>query len=128
MIPLTPTKNGNKYILTCIETFTRYPEIIALPDRKAETVAKMFVKHVICRHGYPRIFVTDNGTNFVSTLMKAICKFLGINKIHSTAPSTIKWHNIYHRTLTNMLYHFIDRDQRTMLQGKPHSIWPTGET
>lgn len=110
--PLTPTKSGNKYILTCIDAFSRYPEIIAMPDQKAETVARMFVKPVICRHGCPAVLVTDNGANFVSALMKNVCKLLAIDKIHTTAYHSQSNGVIerYHRTLKDMLYHSIDRD------------------
>lgn len=111
---LTPSNNGNKYILTSIDAFTGYPEIIAGPNQKAEKIAKMFVKHIISRHGCPKILVTDNGSNFVSTLMKNICKFLSINKINTTAyqPQSNALIERFHRSLKDMLYHFIDKDQR----------------
>lgn len=112
--PLTATNHENKYILTCIDAFTRYPEIIALPNQKAETVARFFVKQVICRHGCPKILVTDNGTNFVSTLMKETCKLLNIDRVHTTAyhPQSNVIIERFHRSLKDMLYHLINRDQR----------------
>ena len=37
--PLTPSC-GYKYILTITDAFTRYTELVAIPDKKTTTVAK----------------------------------------------------------------------------------------
>jgi hypothetical protein len=66
--PLNRTDNNNKYILTCVDILTRYPECIPIQDIKAETVAKAFVENIICRFGTPRELLTDCGSQFVGKL------------------------------------------------------------
>ena len=39
---------------------------MAIPDHRAETIAKMFVGHVVCRQGAPRALLSDQGANFLS--------------------------------------------------------------
>lgn len=99
--PLPVTKRGNKYILTLQDAFTRYPEAVAIPDQKSETVARVFVADFIARHGVPKYLVTDRGTNFVSDLFKNVCELLGTNKIQTTAYHPMCNGRIerFHRTL-----------------------------
>ena len=73
--PLKRTHNGNQYILVMIDALTKWPEAMAIPNQTAETIAKMFVENIICRHGMPKALLTDRGTNFVSKLFKNICYF-----------------------------------------------------
>ena len=32
-------------------TWTKWPEAFAIQDKKAETVAKLFVEQIVCKHG-----------------------------------------------------------------------------
>jgi hypothetical protein len=41
---------GNKYILTITDAFTKYPEIFAIPNKEAETVADAEFTKWICRY------------------------------------------------------------------------------
>ena len=108
--PLNRTKNGNKYILTCIDYLTRYPECIPIPDIKADTVAKAFVEHIICRFGAPREILTDCGTQFLSKLFTEICAILGIRKLKTTPyhPSANGIIERFHKTIKTMISHYVD--------------------
>ena len=44
------------------------------PNMEAHTVANLFVYHSICRYGVPDFLHTDQGRNFMSSLMIEICK------------------------------------------------------
>lgn len=72
------------------DAYTRYLEAIALPDQKAEIIAKAFVTEIITRHEAPKQLLTDRGTNFVSQLFKSLCKLLGIKK-NCRQPRIIQW-------------------------------------
>lgn len=39
-----------------------------LPDQLAETVAKVFVVEIICRHGVPERIISDRGSPFMTNL------------------------------------------------------------
>ena len=76
---------GNKYGLVMQDDLTRYLTIAPMPNQESYTVAETFVENYICKFGAPLELVTDNGTNFVSTLMKDVCKILKIKKITTSA-------------------------------------------
>ncbi|ROT77966.1 hypothetical protein C7M84_003340 [Penaeus vannamei] len=56
----TPTENRNRYLLVMIDSFSRYTELAPIPDKSAQTVARAFLSHVICRHGAPEQLMCDN--------------------------------------------------------------------
>jgi len=107
--PLNRTKNNNKYLLTCVDYLTRYPECIPLPDIRAETVAKAFVENIICRFGTPQELLTDCGSQFVGKLFQEICQLLKIKKLKTTPyhPSGNGVIERMHKTLKTMISHFV---------------------
>jgi len=80
--PLPETYQGNRYILVMSEYATRYMIAIAMQNQKARTIAKAFILNVILRYGCPLEILTDQGTNFLSHLMKEICSLLNIKQMH----------------------------------------------
>jgi hypothetical protein len=83
--PLTKTKRGNRYILVLVDYLTKWPEAFALPDQAAESVAKIVVEEIICRHGAPSKILSDRGKNFMSNLVARVLKLLDVEKISTTA-------------------------------------------
>src|ERR1044072_5571685 len=83
--PLLATRNGNKYIVVVTEYLTKWPEARALPDAKATSVVSFFYEDVICRHGCPKVLLTDQGTHFVNELLDSLCTRLGVKHNLSTA-------------------------------------------
>ena len=59
-------------------------EAFAVPDQRADTIAKLFVEHVVCRHGMPEELLSDRGANFLSDLIKNVCDILGVKKINTS--------------------------------------------
>ena len=76
---------GNKYVLVFVDYFTKYIELVALPDIKAATVAEAFVKEVVCRHGAPAYLHSDRGTNYLSGIVKETCKLPQITKTQTSS-------------------------------------------
>ena len=72
--PLDITPNGNRYIITAIDYFTRWPEAKAVPNATAEVTAKFIYKDIICRHGIVDIIHTDQGTHFVNELITKLAE------------------------------------------------------
>ncbi|XP_047491352.1 uncharacterized protein LOC125040698 [Penaeus chinensis] len=51
-------------------------------ERSAETVARAFLSHVLCRHGAPEQLMCDNGTEFTNRVLNSLCKLLNIDLVH----------------------------------------------
>lgn len=71
---LPVTKSGNRYALVISDYFTKWPEVIAIPNQEAETIAQVFVKEFVCRYGVPLELHTDQGKNFESILLAETLK------------------------------------------------------
>ncbi|XP_071490086.1 uncharacterized protein [Diadema antillarum] len=81
--PLPRSKKGNKYILVLCDYATRYPEAVPLPSVEAEKVADELIK-IFSRVGIPDELLTDQGSNFMSLLMKQLCSSLGIKQLRTS--------------------------------------------
>ena len=73
-----PHANGFRYLLTCVNRFTRWPEAIPIVDILAETVADAFFSGWIARYGTPATITTDRGAQFESKLRDNLCNQFGI--------------------------------------------------
>ena len=83
--PLRKSLDGNEYILTIQCLLTKFALAIPLKDYTSKTVADVFVRHFICYFGAPRVVLTDQGTNFLSSFTKRIAKRFKIKQIRTTA-------------------------------------------
>lgn len=81
--PLQRTKQGNKYVLTLMDFATRYPEAIPLRKTDAATVAEALC-HIFTRLGLPQEILSDQGSNFMSDLMKQVTDILRIDRIRTS--------------------------------------------
>ena len=73
IVGLLPYSDSFKYLLTCVERFTHWPEAIPLVDIKAVTVADAFF-------GTPATITTDGGAQFDCRLWDSFCNQFGIVK------------------------------------------------
>ena len=81
--PLPRNKYNNRYILLCIDSFTRWPEIFAVEDQTAETVVMALLK-LIARFGMMTDIVTDRGSAFHGKVVKGLYDKLGIKRNMTT--------------------------------------------
>jgi hypothetical protein len=58
--PLPITENGNRYLLMCIDNFTRFCEAIPSPTEETEVIAKEGVTRIVTQFGVPKL-LTDRG-------------------------------------------------------------------
>ena len=62
-LPKDPN-TGKTKCLVMIDSFSSYVELVAIPDAKAETLAKAFFQHWICRFSVPVLLTTDRHQSF----------------------------------------------------------------
>jgi len=103
---LTVITNGNKYVLTFQDKFSK---AISLPNQEAATVAKKFITKIVFEHEMPEKILTDQGMNFTSEMFKNTCKLLKIEKIQTTAFG--KQRSIRTLILAEYFRHYINEDQ-----------------
>ena len=66
--PFQPTAEGNRYVLTMTDYFSKYVEGVAIPDKTALSVARAIYK-VYCRHGAPSCIISDQGKEFTNWIV-----------------------------------------------------------
>ena len=112
--PHPTSSKGNVYILTVIDHFTKWVELMPMRNQEAATVAKLLFDKIICVHGCPIQILTDQGPNFESTLFQELCKLMSIDKIRTTAykPSTNGNIERFHGTMHSMLAKLVSDNHR----------------
>ena len=66
--PVEKSKTGNRYMLVIADYATNYPEVFPL-----KSVAFSLIQF-FSRVGFPCEILTDQGTNFMSVLLKQVYK------------------------------------------------------
>ena len=84
--PLKTSERGKKYSLCITDAFTKYVELVAIPDKEATTIATQLFYKWVCRYGCPLQITTDNGKEFCAKINEQLFKLL--NSAHlTTSPS-----------------------------------------
>ena len=65
---------SNKYILVMSDAFTKWIELIPLPNKSAEEVSRAVYENWICRNSLMDILITDNWKEFRNQVMDELCK------------------------------------------------------
>jgi transposase InsO family protein len=111
--PFPQTSQGNRYILVLTDHFSKYVEILAVPDQTAETCASRILNDFIARWGCPLSILSDQGRNYESSVFRELCKILEIKKIR-TSPKNPKCNGQaerFNRTLVRMIKAYLCGEQ-----------------
>lgn len=120
--PFRKSKNGKVMIVVATDYATRWAETKALPNGKAEHVAKFILENIICSHGSPRIILSDRGTVFMSEMVTELMKIMGVVSRFTTAyhPQCNGLTERFNKTLAEMLSIFTAADQTDWDVFLPH--------
>jgi transposase InsO family protein len=112
--PHPRSRDGNEFILTVMDSFTKWAEAIPIRSHTAQVVARKLVENVFARYGTPLRLLSDQGPEFESALMAEMCRAFQIEKVRTTSykPSTNGAVERFHRTLNSMLGKVVDESQR----------------
>ena len=104
-LSLEPSKGNIENVLVITDHFTRY--VLAYPSKTqtAQATARILWDNFICHYGFPEKFISDQGRNFESDLIKELCKIAGVKKVHTTPyhPQGNGQCERFNSTLCNML-------------------------
>jgi hypothetical protein len=101
--PFVVTKSNNKYAVTIQDDLMKYIEIIPVPSKEANVIAKAIAESFITNYGVMRFVKTDMGTEYLNEIFKKISQIFKIQHVLSTAfhPQTIGGLNEYLRSFIN---------------------------
>lgn len=113
MGPLPRSKNGYSFLLVIQDLFTKWVELEPLRAATGPAIGKALNSLVVHRWGSPRVFVSDNGSEFING---AIDKFAAENKIHQSPippydPQANPVERV-NRVLKAMMIAYLDQDHR----------------
>lgn len=77
--PLPRTKLGNKWILSIVDSFSKYVIIKPMKDSTAVTTCKLLEENLFLVHGVPEKLISDNGSQFESALFAKLMEKYRIN-------------------------------------------------
>ena len=112
--PFVTSSDGNKYVLTIVDQFSKWVTMTAMPDHTAETVAHNFLVHYMCTFGAPLFIHTDQGAEFNGSLFECFCKLFQITKTRTTPhhPSSNGQCERYNSVILQMIRCYIDDASR----------------
>ena len=85
LLSLSPSRQGSRYLLVCVDHLTRYVMLAPLKDKTAESVAHALVSSVFLKHGTPTVILSDNGAEFRNALLSEICGQFNVRQAFVTA-------------------------------------------
>ncbi|XP_077331070.1 uncharacterized protein LOC143973991 [Lithobates pipiens] len=114
-----PSSSGKRYILTVVNYATRYPEAVVLSCLRTDKVADALLG-IFTRVEFPAKLISDQGPQFVSDLMQALCQKIQMTHIRASPyhPQTNGLCESFNGPLKQMLRTFVHS------QGKDWKRYP----
>ena len=114
VISLDPFLSLNQVTVVVFSDYlTKWPEAFPVPSIEAPVIARLFVDEIFSRHGAPRTFLTDRGSNFLSSLVTEVCRLLNTKKVNATAyrPQTDGLVERFNNTLVEAISAYVCTNQ-----------------
>ncbi len=102
--------SGNKFIVVYCDHLTRYVETIAMRVQDTKSLARGLVERVMCRHGCPRVLLSDRGLPFLSELAHEVYRLLRVSKLDTAGyrPQTNGLVERFNQTFATMLSMYVN--------------------
>jgi len=113
--PLSPSKN--RYLMVVVDYLTKWCELIPMPSKSASITSRCFLESFLCRYGFPKCIVSDQGTNFTSKMFLKMLEYLELKKLWTVPykPST--------NGLVERMNSSIKSLIRKVLKGQDEKFW-----
>ena len=82
--------DGNEYVLTMIDVFSRFTITVPIANKEPATIANAIFQHLICVFGVPESILTDQGREFCNQGLASMCRQFDIAKIKCSPHSNSK--------------------------------------
>ena len=82
IVYLPKSDRGNRYVLVCIDWFSRFMQAYKIEKISAAAVEKKLSKFI--QLVKPDVMVTDQGRCFISAKIQEMCQRYGVKLVHST--------------------------------------------
>jgi len=111
--PLPHSRRDKQYILVICDYATGYLEAVPLHSIDAGTVAKQLIQ-LFARVGIPKEILSDQGTNFLSQLLKGLYNLLQVHQIRTSPyhPLTNGLVERFNKTLKSLLRKLVNKEGR----------------
>ena len=126
--PLPKSSRGHRYVLVLMDYATRYPEAVPLRTATGKTIAKeLFLLY--SRVGIVEEILTDQGTCFMSQVMREMCRLLHVTQLRTSVyhPQTDGLVERFNKTLKSMLRKLIEVDGKDWDQLLPYLMFAVRE-
>jgi hypothetical protein len=110
--PLRDLGRGKRYILTITDAFTKYVELVSLPNKEAPTVCEAIFNRWICRYSVPLEIVTDQGGEFCNDHSAELYKLLQLTHLHTSSrhPACNSQAKVANKTIAKYLRNLVRDD------------------
>jgi hypothetical protein len=83
--PLVEMRRGNIWYLVCIDGWSKWMELLPIPDVEATTVYSAFYNGWVCHHDVPVQLYSDQGASLVKSVRAAMADLLNIYRMRTVA-------------------------------------------
>ena len=110
--PLKASENAKKYVMCITDSFTKYVELVALPDKEAVTVASALFNRWICRFSIPEKICSDGGKEFCNKLSNELYSIMQITRLKTSPyhPQCNSQAETVNKTIQKYLRSFVTTD------------------
>lgn len=118
--PFPRSKLGNKFLLVCVDAFSKFVWLFPLRNATAQLTVNALRTQLFQHIGIPATLVSDNGTQFLSHLFKRMCFGHGIRHVTTSPYYPQPSHaERFNRNLRSALIAFHAEKQTTWDQNLP---------
>ena len=102
--------SGNRHVVVYCDHLTRWVETVPIRRNDSNVIARVLVERIMCRHGAPKVILSDRGHPFMSAIAREVYRLLRVKKVSTAAyrPQTNGLVERFNRTLANMLSMYVN--------------------
>lgn len=85
LLGMLPENSSFKYVLVMVDAYSKYLQLVPLPDKKMSTVSEAIYNHWISLFSVPKLMVSDMGKEFTGHMTKSLATRFNYPHNYSTS-------------------------------------------